>query len=428
MKFGTYLKREIGNLLVRNKWIETSMSEPSEEFLQNFYGSSSTGVNVTANSALKFSAVYAAVKAISEDIAGLQINIVTKNADGTKSENYEHNLNSLFDEPNAVQTGFSFTETLLAMALLWGNGYAFINRDGFGYAVGMTFIHSSNVTPYIDSKGYVWYQVAGIKDAVPAYHMIHLAGLGFNGYSGKSVIGYAKENISLGLSAETFGSLMFSQGLNPGIMIEYPNKMEEKKYLLIKDSINEMYGGLGNSHKALILDGGAKASKLSMPSKDAQFMELRQFQLEEIARWFRIPQHMIGNLANSTNNNIEAQGIEYVKYTLLPWVKRLEAEYNRKLVPVSENGKTRIKFNLDTLLRADTKTRSEFYNVMFNIGALSPNEIRKIENLNPRPGGDEYFTPMNMQGSVAGKLPKRTMQLFSDMLNLINDNTNGTES
>ena len=135
-------------------------------------------------------------------------------------------------------------------------------------------------------------------------------------------------------------------------------------------------------------------------------MELRLFQLEDVARWFRIPQHMIGNLANATNNNIEAQGIEYVKFTLLPWIKRIEAEFNRKLVPYNELGKTRVKFNVETLMRADSITRANFYNIMFNVGALSPNDIRRLENLNPRPGGDEYFTPMNLQGSAAGKLPK----------------------
>ena len=228
--------------------------------------------------------------------------------------------------------------------------------------------------------------------------MLHVPGFGFNGLRGFSPIGVARQAIGLGLATEKFGSKFFGNGAKSSVILEHPNKLDDPTAARIAASWDAAHGGLENSHKAAVLEEGMKVTQTSIPNDDAQFLETRKFQVSEIARLYRVPPHMIGDLERATFSNIEQMSLEFVIYSLLPWIKRWEQELNRKLLTEDEKRHRTvfIKFNLDFLMRGDSQARSEFYNKLFTLGSMSPNDIREFENMNPVDKGDQYFVPLNM--------------------------------
>src|SRR5262245_11485006 len=356
-----------------------------------------SGVTVTEDLAMNYSAVWAAVNIIAGSIASLPLFFYRRLPNGGKERYVDHpTYRLLHDQPNPEGGSMRFRETLQAYALTWGNGYAEIQRDVSGRPVALAPIAPNRVQPYRTERGNeLRYRVDG-KDALGAADMLHLAGLGWDGICGYSVIRRARESIGLGLATEKFGAAFFGNGAWPGLVSMHPQKLSDAAHKRLKDSMQEAIGGPSRAHNILILEEGQKIEKVSIPPDDAQFLETRKFQTIEIARWFNLPPHKLRDLERATFSNIEQQNIEFVADTLRPWLVRWEEELNRKLIRPLERKSQFSQHLVEGLLRGDTSSRYAAYAVGRQWGWLSANDVRILENMNPVDGGDVYLIPTNM--------------------------------
>jgi len=364
-----------------------------DTFLKYFGGgrSSKSGIDIDEDSALTFSAVWACVRILSESVASLPLGVYRKEQEGKELLNEHPTYKLLHDRPNAYNTSFTWRETMVAFVVLWGNAYARIEHRGDMRVESLDIVHPGAVTPFIASNGELFYRIQypDRKEIIPSYEMLHVAGLGFDGLKGKAPIDVAKEAIGLGLGAESFGAEFFGKGANSDVILSYPGKLSKTGKENLGGSFDKSYRE--DKQKTIVLEEGVKMERVTIPPEQAQFLQTRKFQISEIARIFRVPPHLIGDLDRATNNNIEHQSIEFVTHTIRPWVKRFEQEFDRKLFYESERGKIFTKFNIDGLLRGDSASRATIMSAMFNAGALTPNEIRGMNNLNHLEGGDMRY-------------------------------------
>ena len=364
-----------------------------------FFGSSTSGKTVNERTALQTTAVYACVRILAETIAALPLHTYRYTPNG-KEKAINHPLYYLLhSEPNPEMTSFVFRETLMGHLLLWGNAYAQIIRNGRGTVVGLYPLLPNKVIVNRNDQGALYYQYE--KDGqiyfLKSYEVLHIPGLGFDGLVGYSPIAMAKNAIGMAIATEEFGAKFFANGANPGGVLEHPGVVKDPAR--IRESWNAVYQGSGNAHRVAVLEEGMKFQSIGIPPEQAQFLQTRKFQLNEIARIFRIPPHMIGDLDKSSFSNIEQQSLEFVMYTLDPWVVRWEQAIQRALLSESEKKQYFVKFNVDGLLRGDYQSRMNGYAVGRQNGWLSSNDIRELENLNRIPaedGGDLYLVNGNM--------------------------------
>ena len=292
-----------------------------------------------------------------------------------------------------------FRETLMGHLLLWGNAYAQIIRDGRGRVVSLYPLLPNKMLVNRNDQGILYYQYE--KDGqiflLRNYEVLHIPGLGFDGLIGYSPIAMAKNAIGMAIATEEYGAKFFANGASLGGVLEHPGVVKDPAR--IRESWNAVYQGSGNAHRVAVLEEGMKFQSIGIPPEQAQFLETRKFQINEIARIFRIPPHMIGDLEKSSFSNIEQQSLEFVMYTLDPWVVRWEEAMQRALFSESEKRQYFVKFNVDGLLRGDYQSRMNGYAVGRQNGWLSSNDIRELENLNRIPaelGGDLYLINGNM--------------------------------
>ncbi|MEQ8176667.1 MAG: phage portal protein, partial [Syntrophomonadaceae bacterium] len=352
---------------------------------------SNTGAIVNEKTALYSSAVYACVRVISESIASLPLPIYQRLSQG-KDRAFDNNLYYiLHDQPNPEMTSFTFRELLSSHLLLWGNAYAFIERDNLDRIKGLWPLLPNQTWPERDSISkqivYKTTVISGQTLTLPAGSVFHIPGMSFDGLVGYSPIRMAREAIGLSLATEEFGARFFGQGTHLGGIVEYDGKLSDEAFERYKKSVNEIYQGLGKSHKLMFLEQGAKYHQVTIPPDDAQFLETRKFQLSEIARIYRVPPHMIGDLERATFSNIEHQSLEFVMHTLRPWLVRWEQAINWKLINPEERKRYFAEFAIDGLLRGDIKSRYDAYAVGRQNGWLSADDIRALENMNPLPDG-----------------------------------------
>jgi HK97 family phage portal protein len=369
----------------------TSLANPASWMFDG--AASKTGIAVTEDSAMRLSAVFGAVRVISETIASLPWEVKQDAGDSTRSAS-AHPINKLIHHPNGMMTDFNFREVCQAHLCLHGNAFIAIRRNEAGQPVKLIPVHPDRVEVkvYKDEK---FYTIDQGKETFDDTEMIHILGLSFDGIIGKSVIEAARESIGLGLAADQFGGSFFGNGANVSAILTHPGRLSDEAYKRLMASWARRYSGLDNAHKTAILEEGMNLQKVSISPQESQFLETRKFGVEDIARFFRIPLAYLGSLENSsTRANIEEQGIQFQRNTVLPWVKRWEAEFNRKLFPGQEN--YFIRMNMDGLLRGDISSRYSSYAVARQWGWLSVNDIRKHESLEPIDGGDVYLQPMNM--------------------------------
>lgn len=367
----------------------TNLSNPAEWLFSD--NTSSTGIAVTEESAMQLSAVFAAVRVISETMASLPWG-VKQTTDGIIVDADAHPVNRLIHAPNQLMTDFTFRETCQAHLCLHGNAFIAIRRDAAGNPIKLIPIQPQRVAVkiYEEQK---FYQIDD-KETFDDSEMIHLVGLGFDGIKGKSVLEAARQSIGLGLAADRFGGSFFGNGANVSAVLTHPARLSDEAYKRLLRSWTQRNTGLDNSHKTAILEEGMKIEKMSVSPQDSQFIATRQFGVVDIARFFRVPLAYLGSIENSsTRANIEEQGIQFQRNTILPWVKRWEAELNRKLFTGPEYY---IRFNMDGLLRGDIRSRYEAYTKGRQWGWISANDVRKFENLPPIEGGDAYLQPLNM--------------------------------
>lgn len=400
------------------KKIRFTLSSASEEsWIRELVGATptSTGISVTPENSLQFSAVYACVRVISDQISSFPKGVYKRVNDRERIKDYSHPVYRLIDsEPNEFYSAFDFWDVITTSVLLWGNGFARILRDPDDYSpVGLELEHPTEIKIYytdVEGERVLFYEELDSHEIIPARDMLHFKGLSFDGVQGKSVIAaFAKESVGLSVAAEKFGAKFFGNDTMMTKYLSHPARLSQEALKNLQDSWQKQYGGLDEAFKMKILEEGMKLENVGIPPEQAQFLGTRQHQVEEICRWFKVQPHLIQHLLRSTNNNIEHQGIEFVTQTLTPWVVRFEHELNRKLFTEKEKRKNYIKFNMASLLRGDINARTQHYTQMINWGVYSPNEVRELEDLNPREGGDNYLTPLNMtNGTQPEPQPAKT--------------------
>ena len=373
-----------------------------------FLGGSTSGKTVTERSAMQMTAVYSCVRILAEAIAGLPLHLYTYKEDGGKEKAIGHPLYLLLhDEPNPEMSSFVFRETLMTHLLLWGNAYAQIIRNGKGEVVALYPLMPNRMTVDRDSSGQLFYSYQMNNSDAPTMKagavilkpsdVLHIPGLGFDGLVGYSPIAMAKNAIGLAIATEEYGAKFFANGATPGGLLEYPGTLKDPDR--VRESWNKGFSGSQNAGKVAILEEGMKYTPISIAPEQAQFLETRKFQINEIARIFRVPPHMVGDLEKSSFSNIEQQSLEFVKYTLDPWVVRWEQSLSRALFTPEEKKQYFFKFNVEGLLRGDYQSRMNGYATARQNGWMSANDIRELENLDRIPaeeGGDLYLINGNM--------------------------------
>lgn len=384
-----------------------------------FMGGTTSGKAVTERSAMQMTAVYSCVRILSEAVAGLPLHLYKYTDSGGKAMALDHTLYRLLhDEPNPEMSSFVFRETLMTHLLLWGNAYAQIIRNGKNEIVALYPLMPNKMSVDRDEDGRLYYTYyRGTDEAIKnkefavtlqSSDVLHIPGLGFDGLVGYSPIAMAKNAIGMAIACEEYGAKFFANGAAPGGVLEHPGTIKDPQR--VRESWQSTFGGSGNANKIAVLEEGMKYTPIGISPEQAQFLETRKFQINEIARIFRVPPHMVGDLEKSSFSNIEQQSLEFVKYTLDPWVIRWEQSIQRSLLNSEEKKKYFAKFNVEGLLRGDYQSRMNGYAIGRQNGWMSANDIRELENLDRIPaedGGDLYLINGNM-------LPLKNAGAFAD--------------
>lgn len=366
---------------------------------------SRAGVRVGVEDALAYSAVYNAVTIYAQTVATLPLHVYRVLPDGSKERLTGHPVQRLLHErPNPALDSYRWRETMMVHLLLWGNAYAEIMEQD-GSPVELWPIPPWLVRPRLEGRDVV-YEVAqpGASSVVlGSKQVFHVAGLGFDGLQGKSVIGLARESLGLALAAERFGAQFFGSGANMSGVLAHPGTLSETALENLRRQWHELYSGLDNAHRIAILEEGMRFERISIPPEDAQFLQVREHQVEEVARWFNMPPTMLKDLRRATFSNAEQEALSFVKYSLLPWLRRIESAIKHQLLSGTDQADLFAEFTVEGLLRGDTATRYTAYATARQWGWLSANDIRRLENLDPVEGGDVYLQPLNMV--AAGSAP-----------------------
>jgi HK97 family phage portal protein len=362
-----------------------------------------SGVNVNSTTAMKLGVVFACVRLLSEQISSFGITVKRKTG-STIEDLTGGSIYQLLHYPNKFMNRFSFMELMNARLQLYGNAFAVIMFDNSGNPIELIPVDSNSVTVKF-YQGEPFYLIRdtnmGIDGMYYYWQVIHFKMLSRNGVTGLSPISAAREGIGLGLAAERFGADFFAKGGNMKGTIETEGHIPDKEFKAWKNRWDKYYGGSVGDHTTPILEYGMKYKPIGIPPNDAQVIETRQFQVQDICRFFLVPPPLIGDLSRATFSNGEQQDLQFVKYSLRPTVKREEVELEYKLVSRREAGTIDINFNLDSLLRADTGTRADYEVKLVQAGIITRNEAREIENKAPLPGLDVPLDPAFLTGKKA---------------------------
>lgn len=389
----------------------STLAQPSEWMYEAFGNlRSGAGVTVTPETAMRFSAVWACVRLIAGSVATLPLHVYEQ-AGNTRNRRDDHPVARLLRTPCRGMTSVVFMETLTAHVLLWGNCYAAIIRNGAGEPIELIPVMPQGVTVLRTSDGGLAYDVglpSGERVRIGQADMLHVPGLGFDGLQGLSPVRYAAQSIGLGIAAEQYGASFFGNSSIPAGYISMPGKLSGTQADLLRDQWNGIHGGAGNSGRTAVIPGGGEFKRIAMPNNEAQFLESRKFSITDIARWYLVPPHMVGDLEKATFSNIEHQALEFVQHCLRPWLVRWEQELDRKLLPPQAVGMTGdtvqtvdspfyVEFNVDGLLRGDSKAQADYFQKALGgpgaLGWMTVNEVRALKRLPPVEGGDTIFDP-----------------------------------
>lgn len=377
------------------------------------HGGTASKVNVTERTALSLASFFACVKVIAETKASLPIHVYEYSANGRGRVSKHdarvmlHDVAGLLGtEPNPDQTPMVWSEYRQAQCLCSGNSYTEIVLDNRGRAASLIPRPWQDVEVFRGDDGELLYRVQGGQAGslsprvLDRSQMLHVPAMG-NGIIGWSPIRMHAETLGIALGADRFAATYFGNGVKPSMVLSTPGRLDPNVKKQLEEDLDNRYTN-DNAHRALIAEGGVTVTPLSIPMDEAQFLESRIFELQEIARIFRVPPHMIGDLSKATFSNIEAQDLSFEKHTIRPWLVRDEQEMNRKLFPRSEWGRFYVRHNVDALLRADVKTRFEAYKTAILCGIRTQNECRALEELDPVEGGDRLLLPEAIFGKSGG--------------------------
>ena len=345
--------------------------------------------------ALTLTAVWCAIRLLAESVSSLPVSVYSKQANGDKLEDSKSPIYNLVKfKPNYYQNKITFFEFIMLSICTEGNSYVQIVRNNSGTPVQLICLSPSDVTVVINDNE-LFYQVDG-GSVLDSSDVLHFKTITDDGVTGLSPIDQCAKALNWGVSLEEFGSTFFSNGAKPSSILQTDRALSDTALQRLKTSFNNNYGKLKNSNSTIVLEEGLTFKPISISPEQAQFLSSRQFSIEEVARIFNVPPHMLKDLSKSSFNNIEMQSQEFVTYTLMPYITRIEQEMNLKLFRTNELGKTFIEFNVNGLLRGDVKSRTEAYKTAITNGYMSINEVRQKENMNSIEGGDKHFMQMNM--------------------------------
>ena len=362
----------------------------------NYFSQYDSLDGMNKNKAITFSAVWAAIRLLSESVSGLPISVYKKEANGDKIEDSSSKLYNLIKyQPNSYQDKTTFFEKIMLDLLTDGNSYVRILRDNSANPVELICLNAERVT-ILKKDNYIYYQDSNEGGTHDADDVLHFKLITQDGIKGLSPITQCANAINWGMNVEEFGRKFFDNGAQLSGILETDRTLSTEAIDRLKYSFNNIYRGVKNSNKTAILEEGLSWKPVSISAEQAQFLASRQFSVEEVARIFNMPPHLLRDLTKSSFNNIEMQSQEFVTYTLMPYLTRIEQQMNLKLFRKNELGKRFVEFNVNGLLRGNIKDRSDYYRTMLNIGAMSVNEIRRKENMNSIEDGDKHFMQLNM--------------------------------
>ena len=353
------------------------------------------GVLVTDDSAMNFTAVWAAIRILSESIAQLPLSIYEKDKLGNKNEAYNHKIyNLLHRKPNNNMTTYTFIQKCMIDLLTRGNSFVFINRNGGAIPVELLPLDVKKVK-LVENEGEIYYELdeGGIIDS---YDILHFKVMSKDGLIGMSPVEVGASAIGYGVALEQYGNSFFSNGAKVSGVLSTDRHLSDEAIARLRTSFKENYSSLQDSNKTMVLEEGLKFNQISLSNEASQFLKSREFSITEIARLYNLPPHLLRDLTKSSFNNISEQSREFVQYSLMPYIIMMESEMNCKLFRTNEIGKVNTKFTVNALLRGTPKDRAEYYRTMLNIGALSIDEIRQYEELPTIPGGENHFMQLNM--------------------------------
>lgn len=389
-----------------------------DDYVKKFLAGDDTTIRgeskIGTSSAMKYSAVFACNRVLSETLASMPAMEYRKKPDGTREHTTETAAyDILHNQPNDEMAPFSFKESLMGAINLGGNAVCQRLLNPSGELRGLYPLQDVKISR---DNGVLQYAVLSDskRPVLSRKDVFHIPGISLDGVIGMSPISYVAEAIKLGLSYERFGVEFYKNGAHSSGAFSVPGELKEEAYNRLKKSLAENYTGLRNTGKPLLLEGGLTYQPFTINPVDAQLIENKRFQIEDICRIYRVPLHLVQDLTRSTNNNIEHQSLEFIMYTMLPHFKRWEENINMQLLSPSERrAGYYIEFNVAGLLRGDMKSRSEAYAIARQWGWMSVNDIRRLENMPPITNGDIYLTPLNMY--EAGTVPEKQKEKAAAM-------------
>lgn len=398
------LSRLLGRRAAPAPVTKSTPANPQSWFTEWIFDGQPTasGINITPESAMRAAAVWACVRALSEDIAKLPVILFRRLPGGGKERADDHPLMRVIRQPNRRHTPFEFMQIWTSAAIMRGNGFAWQERGEDGRAVAVWPLDPKQLEIRAGDDGDLVFFYGPKKVQLFGEDVLHLRDISLDGVLGLSAIGQHRETIGLTIAAETYGASFFGNNAAPRGAVKIPVPVGDQAVKMLRDSWERRHRGAENAHRLAVLDGGMEFQAIGLTNEDAQYLESRQFQSGEIARIFRVPPHKIGDLTKATFSNIEHQALEYVSDSLMPWITRIEQRLDADLLMETEQNQYFFKFQVDGLLRGDMKTRYEAYAIGRNWGWLSANDVRAMENQNPVEDGDIYLQPLNMveAGSV----------------------------
>ena len=386
------------------RWLgDQKRAHPANEQVLGAFGlrDATVGLPVTnVDGAMGLPAVYACVRVLSETVASLPLITYQQKGDGSRERASSHGLYELLRyAPNPEMTAFEFEELRTQHVASRGNSYAEIEMSGTGRVTALWPLNPDRMEIWRDAQGellYIYTLPNGQRKRMAAWQIHHCRGLSSNGIVGYSPLRVAMVAVALGLATEEFGTRFFANGARSGAVLTHPKTLNDKTLANLKASWTDAHGGLENSHRLRILEEGMKLEMIGVPPEEAQFLETRKFQAEEIARIFRMPPHKIGLMDRATFSNIEHQAIEFVTDTIRPWLIRYEQAMRRDLLGTTEAKTLYFEYLTDALLRGDTASRYQAYAVARQWGWMNINDIRGRENMERIAQGDDYLQPLNM--------------------------------
>jgi len=371
-------------------------STPITTALRNMFTTySAAGTVVNVENALGITEVWRAVKLLGENIASVPFYVVETMPDGTERIATEHPVARLIANPSPTCSSFSFMETFVVHAA-FGNAYAILNTNARNVVTGLRLVDPKDVDIIEKGDGRIVYRVSGDNRTYDYDEVLHLQNTSWDGMAGLSINQIHRDTLGLAIAIRDYGARFYKNGAHLSGILKHPGSLSKEAMGRIRNSWGSQYEGADNAGRTAVLDEGMEYQKIGLGPQEAAFVETKKMVVSDIARIFGVPQFLLEDLERATFNNIEHLSQLFVNMTLRPWCKRIESEFNRKLFRQSEMARFTVRFDFDDLLMADLESRAEFAQKMFYTGAISPNDIRKMNKQNPIQGGDNHFVQSNM--------------------------------